>query len=278
MFDRLFKPELALIEQHLQAALTQHIPAPNALLRPFWECMNYSLLSPGKRFRPLLALLTAKSLDKPVEAALPMALAVEFVHTYSLIHDDLPSMDNDDLRRGRPTNHKVYGEAQALLAGDGLLTLAFQMLSDSRSPDLRKALRLLAEAAGPVGMVGGQVIDVASQEPDVATLADIHQRKTGALIRVAVEGTAALLGALPEQLRELRLYGEKLGLAFQLADDLQDFNPLKPEKVNCASRLGVEGCRQSLKIASDEALAALANFDASAECLRQMVRFNFDRV
>jgi len=277
MFDSLFKAELDMIERHLRSALNEHIPAPHPSLLKFWECMNYSLLSQGKRFRPLLALLTAKSLDKPADLALPMASAVEFIHTYSLIHDDLPAMDNDDMRRGKPTNHKVYGEAQALLAGDGLLTMAFSALSESRSPDLRKALHLLAEAAGPLGMVGGQVMDVASQDPDAAVLSEIHKRKTGALIRVSVEGTAALLGALPEQLKELRNYGENLGLAFQLADDLQDFNPDKPEKINYAGKLGVNECRRLLKAAADSALQSLANFDESADGLRHMVRFNSER-
>lgn len=277
MFESLFKAELDVIDRHLRSALSDQVPAPHPLLVPFWECMNYSLLSTGKRFRPLLALLTAKSLDKPLESALPMAAAVEFIHTYSLIHDDLPSMDNDDLRRGRPTNHKVYGEAQALLAGDALLTLAFSALSESRSPDLRKALKLLAEAAGPLGMVGGQVMDVAAKDPDASVLAEIHARKTGALIRAAVEGTAALLGALPEQMRELRTYGEKLGLAFQLADDLQDFDPKKPEKINYAAKLGADECRKLLKQAGGEALAALSNFDESADGLRYMIRFNFER-
>lgn len=278
MFDSLFKSELQAIENHLKSVLSEHIPAPHPGLNKFWECMNYSLLSEGKRFRPLLSLLTAKSLDKPLEAALPMASAVELIHTYSLIHDDLPSMDNDDMRRGRPTNHKVYGEAQALLAGDGLLTAAFSILSESRSHDLRKAVYLLADAAGPVGMVGGQVLDVGSQNPDEKLLAEIHKRKTGALIRVAVEGTAALLGALPEQLGELRTYGERLGLAFQLADDIQDFDPSKPEKINYASLLGVDATRKRLESASKEALAALEKFDEGADGLRQMIRFNSERV
>lgn len=278
MFDRLFKPELEMIERHLRSVLSDFMPAPHASLLKFWECMNYSLLSEGKRFRPLLALLTARSLDKPSEMALPMATAVELIHTYSLIHDDLPSMDNDDLRRGRPTNHKVFGEAQALLAGDGLLTLAFSALAESEAEGLGAALRLLADAAGPRGMVGGQVMDIASKSPNEELLFEIHKRKTGALIRVAVEGTATLLNALPEQIQELGLYGEKLGLAFQLADDLQDFNPAKPENINFASRAGVEVTKKLLAQAGDEALKALEKFDEAADGLRQMVRFNSDRV
>jgi geranylgeranyl diphosphate synthase type II len=278
MFANLFKTELEMIERHLRSVLSELAPVPHPALQKFWEGMNYSLLSEGKRFRPLLSLLTAKSLGKPLESALPMAAAVELIHTYSLIHDDLPSMDNDDLRRGRPTNHKVYGEAQALLAGDGLLTLAFSCLAQSKSEGLRSALRLLAEAAGPIGMVGGQVLDIASTNPDEMTLAEIHKRKTGALIRVSVEGTAALLHSLREQQAELSHYGEKLGLAFQLADDLQDFNPDKPEKINYASRMGVDSTKKFLEKTSAEALQTLEKFDETADGLRQMVRFNLERV
>lgn len=278
MFDTLFKSELSLIENHLQSLLTLRSPVPHSALSRFWECMNYSLLSPGKRFRPLLSLLTARSLDRPLEHALPMAAAVELVHTYSLVHDDLPCMDNDDMRRGKPTNHKVYGEAQALLAGDALLTMAFGALGESQSGDLRKALALLAEAAGAAGMVGGQVLDIESLKPDRERLAEIHKRKTGALIRVSVEGAAALVGALPEQLTELRAYGEKLGLAFQLADDLQDYIPDKPEKINYAALIGVDETKNLLKKTSDGAIEDLRNFDESADGLRQMVRFNLERI
>lgn len=273
-----FQAEAALIEESLKALLSERILPPEQNLQRFWECMNYSLLSGGKRFRPVLALVTARALDKPLEQAMPLALAVELVHTYSLIHDDLPVMDNDDLRRGKPTNHKVYGDAQALLAGDALLTMAFEVLAESKSNYLRSAVRLLARAAGAIGMVGGQVLDIASQNPDEALLKEIHERKTGALIRVSVEGAAALLGALPEQIEELALYGDSLGLAFQLADDIQDFNPNNPEKINFASRLGVDETKRRLADASAAALRALANFDEAADGLRQMVAFNQNRI
>ena len=278
MFTSLFRSELDIIETHLRSFLSDHTPAPRPELAKFWECMNYSLLSEGKRFRPLLSLLTAKALDKPPESALPMATAVEFIHTYSLIHDDLPAMDNDDFRRGKPTNHKVFGEAQALLAGDSLLTLAFSALAESESEDLSKALRLLATAAGPLGMVGGQVLDIASKDPSEPILAEIHKRKTGALIRVAVEGTAALVGALPEQIEELGSYGENLGLAFQLADDLQDHDPKKPEKISYVSRYGVSETKARMASASAVALKALERFDEAAEGLRQMIKYNSGRV
>lgn len=277
MFSQ-FKAELSLIESHLRHVTRELCRPPAPGLEKFWECMEYSLFSEGKRFRPLLSLLTAKALDRPPEEALPMAAAVELIHTYSLIHDDLPMLDNDDLRRGRPTNHKVYGEADALLAGDALLTLAFSALAESRSTYLRAALKRLAEAAGAAGMVGGQVLDIHGENPNEAALNDIHRLKTGALIRVSVEGTAALLGALPEQTEEMQKYGAALGFAFQLADDIQDFNPEKVEKINYAGLLGVVKTKELLKVTSDKALAALGRFDASADGLRAMIQLNLTRV
>lgn len=278
MFSERFKGELSLIENHLRHVTGELCRPPSPGLARFWECMEYSLFSEGKRFRPLLSLLTAKALDRPLEEALPMAAAVELIHTYSLIHDDLPSLDNDDMRRGRPTNHKVYGEADALLAGDALLTLAFAALAESRSSYLRSALKRLAEAAGAAGMVGGQVLDIHGENPDERALTDIHRLKTGALICVSVEGTAALLGALPEQIQELSEYGAALGFAFQLADDIEDYDPNNVEKINYAGRLGVEKTRRLLQDTSDKALKALARFDASADGLREMIRLNAARV
>lgn len=278
MFETLFKTELAAIEKHLHSVLSDKNPAPHQELVKFWECMNYSLLSGGKRFRPLLSVLTAKALDKPVEEALPMAAAVEIIHTYSLIHDDLPVMDNDDFRRGRPTNHKVYGDAQALLAGDGLLTMAFGALAESDSKNLKTALSLLSEAAGPRGMVGGQVLDIGATDPNEKMLAEIHKRKTGALIRVSVEGTAILLGADTEKCKLLRTYGEHLGMAFQIADDIQDFNPNKPEKINYVGRLGREETEKLLKHVSDEAERTLNTFGARAEGLLKMILLNRQRI
>lgn len=278
MFETLFSDELAAIEKHLHAVLKDKIPAPSPELLQFWECMNYSLLSGGKRFRPLLAALTAKALDRKIEHALPMATAVELIHTYSLIHDDLPVMDNDDMRRGRPTNHKVYGDAQALLAGDALLTAAFGVLAESESKNLRTALALLSEAAGPRGMVGGQVLDIATHDPNERLLAEIHKRKTGALIRVAVEGTAVLLGASEEQVKLLRTYGENLGMAFQIADDIQDYNPERPEKINYVSQLGLEETKKLLSHVSHEAERTLNTFGAQAEGLLRMITLNQQRI
>ena len=275
MFQDIFKSELELIHTHLRAVLPAE--APLAPLERFWESMSYSLFSPGKRFRPLLAVLTARALGHAPELALPLASAVELIHTYSLIHDDLPCMDDDDERRGRPTNHKIFGEAGALLSGDGLLTLSFGILAQTPSPRAATAVALLSEAAGPFGMVGGQALDIEAQRPDLDLLAEIHARKTGALIRVAVEASAVLCEATCAQIKSLRHYGEQLGMAFQLADDLQDFDPADPEAVSFATTLGVHDTLTRLEEASDEALAALAEFGADAEGLRQMVELNRDR-
>ncbi|MGZ3722176.1 MAG: polyprenyl synthetase family protein [Bdellovibrionales bacterium] len=275
MLSQKFRPELDALEVYLRSALN---PMPHPALERFWESMFYSLLSDGKRFRPVLSLLTAKAFGKPYEVVLPLAAAVELIHTYSLVHDDLPVMDNDDVRRGRPTNHKVYGDAMALLAGDGLLTAAFGLLAQSSSPNAITAVLLLSEAAGPRGMVGGQVLDIETKSPDAEMLAEIHKRKTGALIQVSVEAASVLCGATPEQQRALAEYGAGLGFAFQLADDLQDYNPEKPEKINFVSALGEDETRAKLKQVSEEALESLFIFPDSADGLRSMITMNSERV
>lgn len=278
MFHGLYKSELDLIDVHLRSVMRFQAHSGLAQLEHFYDSLTYSLFSDGKRFRPLLSVLTAKALGRPPEQVLPMAAAVELIHTYSLIHDDLPCMDNDDLRRGRPTNHKIFGESGALLAGDGLLTLAFGVLAQAPSPAAAQACALLSEAAGPRGMVGGQALDIEADKPGLELLKEIHARKTGRLIRVAVQGAAVLCQATPGQIEALTTFGEELGLAFQLADDLQDFNPEKPEKVNFASTLGLAETIRHLEESSQDALAAIAELPASADGLREMIRLNRERV
>ena len=275
MIKERYRAELDALEVYLRSVLN---PMPHPSLEKFWESMFYSLLSDGKRFRPVLSMLTARAFNKPLELVLPLAAAVELIHTYSLIHDDLPLMDNDDMRRGRPTNHKVYGEAMALLAGDGLLTAAFSVLAQSSSPHAITAVHLLSEAAGPRGMVGGQVMDIESRDPDTDLLAEIHKRKTGALIQVSVEAAAVLCGATPEQQQALAEYGAHLGMAFQLADDLQDYNPEKPEKISYVTLLGDEETRARLAKVSEEALESLFIFSDGADPLRHMIQMNSERV
>lgn len=208
-------------------------------LRSLEDSIRYSLLIGGKRFRPALSILVAKAIGKPEERVLPFAAAIEFIHTYSLIHDDLPSMDNDDERRGKPSNHKVYGEATALLAGDALQTQAFQHLADSYKSEPEMAIELillLAKAIGPHGMVGGQALDLRAGEgfdngedgkamrgERLEAMSQWHSMKTGALIRLSVEGAAVLCASSLEVREKLAQFGDKLGLAFQLSDDILDF-------------------------------------------------------
>jgi geranylgeranyl diphosphate synthase type II len=221
------KQKRALVEAHLDAALQ---PAPG-LPEPLREAMRYSLLGGGKRLRPILAILACEAGGGSAEAALPAGSAVEMVHTYSLIHDDLPAMDDDDLRRGRPTCHKQYGEALAILAGDALLTLAFQVLAEGYPAATAAACcRELARGAGMAGMVGGQVADLAWEKRGgtLADLESLHARKTGALFRASLRmGAWAAQGERPggpaaELLDALEGFGRCFGLAFQITDDLLD--------------------------------------------------------
>jgi geranylgeranyl diphosphate synthase type II len=215
-------------KQNIEAALSsslESLSAPNNLL----EAMNYSLQAGGKRIRPLLVFATISGFSKEPKIGLPVATAIEMIHTYSLIHDDLPSMDNDDLRRGKPTNHKVYGEALAMLAGDALLTYSFQLLAEMTHYDITDAIkiRLIQEmsiAAGPEGMVGGQVADMEgeNQSLSVSELEYIHERKTGRLLEFSVVAGAILSNASEHQLKLLREFAHHLGLAFQIRDDILD--------------------------------------------------------
>jgi geranylgeranyl diphosphate synthase type II len=243
------------------------------------EAMAYSLKAGGKRIRPVLCMLAAESVGGHAESALSCATALEYIHTYSLIHDDLPAMDDDDLRRGKPTCHKVFGEGQAILAGDGLLTEAFTLLaSDPTLPPSRRveALRVLGEAAGWQGMVGGQALDLEGEqhtrggEPvGMAQLQIIHRMKTGALLRAAMEMGAIAGNADPDQRAALVAAGEALGLAFQIKDDILDATATEAEmgkrvgkdegrgKITYPLLLGLTGARQALQEATERALCLL---------------------
>ncbi|WP_257306805.1 polyprenyl synthetase family protein [Geothrix campi] len=239
------------------------------------EAMRYSLEAGGKRVRPILCLLAAEAVGGTVEQALPGALALEYVHTYSLIHDDLPAMDDDDLRRGRPTNHKVFGEGHAILAGDALLTEAFGVLASAELDPVRRAeaLRLLAEGAGWRGMAGGQALDLEGETLatyDLDHLRLIHRLKTGALLRASLEIGAVLGGAAPAERAALRAYGEAIGLAFQIQDDILDATATDADlgkragkdagrgKITYPSLLGLDGARKALSEATETALCHLA--------------------
>jgi len=208
-------------------ALKKYMPDGDAVQKKLYDAMNYSIFAGGKRLRPMIMMMTAKMLGKTVDTVLPFACAMEMIHTYSLIHDDLPAMDNDDLRRGKPTNHKVFGEAAAILAGDALLTKAFEIAATygAEYADTDKALKaisVLASAAGSEGMVGGQVIDIFAEADDLEKLKNMHALKTGALIRASGVIGAVLSGADQEQIKAIDSYCYNLGIAFQIQDDILD--------------------------------------------------------
>ncbi|SEA13651.1 farnesyl-diphosphate synthase [Desulfuromusa kysingii] len=258
--------------QLVDSALDRYLPASALLPEALHQSMRYSVFAGGKRIRPILMLAACEAVGGDIKTALPAACAIEMIHSYSLIHDDLPAMDDDDFRRGSPTNHKVYGEATAILAGDGLLTEAFILLSDPEiSKDVpadcsREVIHLLAKSAGSRGMVGGQVVDMeAEQQPiDLPTLEYIHTHKTGALIVAAVEIGALLGGATEQQRQSLCRYAEAAGLAFQIADDILDI-------VADQSQLGKDvGSDQERGKATYPALLGLSEARSRAHELRRM--------
>ena len=242
------------------------------------EAMDYSLLAGGKRVRPVLTLETCRMCGGDIRAAVPFACAVEMVHTYSLIHDDLPAMDNDGLRRGRPTNHVVYGEATAILAGDGLLTAAFGQLAGADLPPERvaAAVACLSAAAGPTGMVGGQALDMAGEgRPlELKELELLQSLKTGALIAAAAELGCIAAGGSQEQREKIRRYARALGRAFQVRDDMLDITssqeelgkPVGSDRVNekntFVTALGLEGCAALVDQLTREAVEALEGFSS----------------
>ena len=268
---------------YLEAARLQVEAALDGSLGPerpesLREAMRYSLLAGGKRLRPILCLAACELAGGQAEQAMPTAVALEMIHTMSLIHDDLPAMDNDDLRRGRPTNHKVYGEANAILAGDAMLTRAFEMVA-LRSPGvpaerLLKVVGELSLASGAPGLVGGQVVDLECEGKDVdlETLEYIHLHKTGALLRACVLSGALIAGASDALLDALRTYARGIGLAFQIIDDILDVTAssevlgktagkdLTADKTTYPKLLGLEESRRRADALVDEAKAALVPF------------------
>lgn len=240
-----------------------------------FEAMRYSLLAGGKRIRPVLVQIFCELCGGRAEEALPFAAGLEMVHTYSLIHDDLPCMDNDDYRRGKPTNHKIYGEATAVLAGDGLLTAAFGQLASAKLPPERivKAVHVLSLCAGELGMVGGQVLDMEAEERECTRqeVLDIQSRKTGALICAACELGVIAAGGTEKQLDAAASYAEGIGLAFQIRDDILDVvgDAAKlgkatgvDENKNTFVRLyGIDTCEKMIRAETDKAIQALSVFD-----------------
>ena len=281
----------------VDSALEAYFPDPEGMASDVIDAMKYSLFAGGKRLRPILCLAGAEAVGGHERDCLPVACALELIHTYSLIHDDLPVMDDDDLRRGKPTNHKVFGEAVALLAGDGLLTEAFALMT---TPDLTdhvpprvvfKVIGLISQASGYRGMVGGQVVDIQSEGKvvDFSVVEFIHTHKTGALISASVTSGAMLGGGGESQIRAITSYGRKIGLAFQISDDILDIEgdskamgkeTRADEKKGKTTYPSVLGLSKSKKIQSelvDAAIESLRKFDHSAEPLRQIAKYIIER-
>lgn len=284
----------AVLRHEIEAALARYLDAAHTWPTRLREAMRHSLLAPGKRLRPLLVLLAAKACGQDSPAAMPVGCAVEMVHTYSLIHDDLPAMDDDDLRRGRPTCHRAFDEATAILAGDALLTYAFELIATDVH-DARIAAtccRELAAAAGPSGMVGGQQDDMDHETTPcgLGLLESIHRRKTGALIRASLRLGGVCAGANDAQVASLSRFGEGLGLAFQIVDDLLDVTGdeqamgkrLQKDgshgKSTFPAIMGIHESRRRATAMVDDAVGALAPLGEAAQPLRDLARSTLTRV
>ncbi|RWU24032.1 (2E,6E)-farnesyl diphosphate synthase [Pseudomonas alkylphenolica] len=284
-------------QARVDAALEQLFVPPSVELTRLYAAMRYSVMNGGKRVRPLLAYAACEALGAAPEQANGAACAVELIHAYSLVHDDLPAMDDDDLRRGQPTTHKAFDEACAILAGDGLQSLAFNALLDAQLSPQADSIRLamvqtLAQAAGPAGMVGGQAIDLGSVglKLDQQALEFMHRHKTGALIEASVRlGALASARVDQAQLDALQTYAQAIGLAFQVQDDILDVESdtetlgkrqgadIARDKPTYPALLGLEAAKGYALELRDQALDALRPFDAAAEPLRALARYIVER-
>ncbi len=286
------KERQALVEEALCASINDgRVPTKLA------DAMSYSLNAGGKRLRPVLVIAGAEAVGGNAAQVLPAAVALEMIHTFSLIHDDLPAMDDDSLRRGKPTNHVVYGEACAILAGDGLLAEAFAVLADpAHFTDVDPATRVavihdIAQATGPRGMTGGQVIDMEATgtAQTEATLERLHAHKTGRLITVSVITGARLAGATSAEITALTRYGDDIGLAFQIADDILDIEGNQEEigkdigsdaaqgKSTYPTVIGMAAAKQRARALVEKAIDALSTFEDAADPLRAIARYVIER-
>jgi farnesyl diphosphate synthase len=288
-------PALEQVGADIDRAFDQLLPVPEDARVGLYEAMRYAAIGGGKRVRPLLVVAACNLFHVARDRALRVALAVECVHVYSLIHDDLPSMDDDDLRRGKPTLHRAFDESTAILAGDSLHALAFQILAEDSThedPFVRAELILeLARAAGPAGMAGGQMMDLKASQMrlDLAAVTRLQQLKTGALIGWCLEA-AAIMGRVPPEGRTgLRGFARDIGLAFQIADDLLDHEGIEEKagkrlgkdkdagKETFVSLLGAERARQQARLLVDQAIAHLHSYGEEADLLRAIARFTAER-
>lgn len=287
-----FKKKLELLAQRVNHALDQWLPLSDKLS----EACRYSTLSGGKRIRAALALIVAESFNRSNEAVLRFAASIELIHAYSLIHDDLPAMDNDDFRRGKPTNHRVYGEAMAILAGDNLLTTAFAWLAQLNAhavpaETVVSLISLVAEASGANGMIGGQVLDIAAENCQISLeqLEKIHNLKTGALLTAPVVGSARLCQASDSDVEVLKQYAAAIGLLFQIVDDILDVegdlqnlgkepgSDARKGKATYPSILGLEKTRELAAATHAQALKVLKDFSGDQTLLAQMAEFIYSR-
>jgi geranylgeranyl diphosphate synthase, type II len=290
---------LAEKKEIVDSALERYLPGEEEFPSTLLKAIRHSLFAGGKRIRPILSIAAYEAVRGKGDQILPFACALEMIHTYSLIHDDLPAIDNDDYRRGKPTCHKVFGEAIALLAGDALLTEAFRLMT--KGPFQKDApgdgwliieiVNQVSRAAGILGMVGGQVVDVESEgkEVDLPTLQYIHTHKTGALILASVQIGAKLGGAKEESFSSLTLYGERVGLAFQIVDDILDVKgkaallgkstggDLSKKKATYPALLGVEESKRRAGELIELSIEALISFGPEADPLREIARFVISR-
>jgi len=281
-------------QQIVEDALEKSLPI--AQPEKIYQAMRYSLLAGGKRLRPILCLASCELIGSDLAIALPTACALEMIHTMSLIHDDLPAMDNDDYRRGKLTNHKVYGENIAILAGDGLLAYAFEYVGletkDVPAQRVLEVITRLGRTVGGTGLVGGQVLDLESEgKPDITTeaLTEIHTRKTGALLETSVVSGAILAGASSEDLQRLSTYAQNIGLAFQIVDDILDITAtkeelgktagkdLQAEKATYPKLWGIEASREQARQMIDKAIGQLSVYGEKAQALRAIALYIIER-
>ena len=287
------KEKQEVVDRYIEA----NLPSIGTLPEVLHESIRYSLLAGGKRIRPILTIAAAEAIGPSPQAMLPVACAFEFIHTYSLVHDDLPAMDNDDFRRGKLTNHKVYGDGIAILAGDGLQAMAFEwcsrmdLVNDIEPYVQVQIIAELAHGAGNQGMVGGQVLDIQAENKKVelGELQNIHVHKTGKLIRASVRAGAILSGANLVQFNQLTAYAEDIGLAFQIADDVLNVTGTREElgkdtntdvergKQTYPSFYGLDGAKKLAQECADRAIGRLNGFDEKADPLRGIAQYIVSR-
>ncbi|MCM8711049.1 polyprenyl synthetase family protein [Clostridium sp. SYSU_GA19001] len=282
------------LKEEVETFLKQYFESKGSYNKKIYEAMSYSINLGGKRIRPILMLLVYNMYNKDYKEILPVAAAIEMIHTYSLIHDDLPCMDNDDFRRGKPSNHKVFGEAIAVLAGDALLNEAVSIMFSyclQRGYKELKACSIIADSAGAEGMIGGQVVDILSEGKSISSdeLTYMHSKKTGALITASILAGAFLAEVPENDIKLLKEYGEKLGLTFQIRDDILNVignkellgksvnSDLENEKTNFITAYGLEKCKVMCESLTKECISLLKELGRNTDSLQELTMFLLER-